>query len=148
MTRQRKPPSRQCMRQSHISHSVRSTRQDFAESEDIDLEDPLPRGLSHKVSNSMPIITLATQTTTPTLPSTPSSSSTPPICKPSVACGSTASCPSLDTLLDREVPFECPSLLSLSVSTLGRHVTKLVRCCGTLEFLPTDVRGCLIAAAR
>ncbi|MEW5312321.1 MAG: hypothetical protein WDW38_003964 [Sanguina aurantia] len=96
----------------------------------------------------MPTATLATQTTIPSPPSTPSSSSNPQIVYLSGACGGTASCPSSDTPLDEEVPFQCPSLLSLSVSTLGRHVTKFVRCCGKLDFLPTDVRGCLIAAAR
>lgn len=148
MTRQRKPQSRQSLRQSYISHSVRSTRQNFNESELSDSEELHPRGLSHKALNSMPTATLATQTTIPSLPSTPSSSSNTQIANLSGPSNSTASCPSLDTPLDREVPFQCPSLLSLSVSTLGRHVTKFVRCCGRLDFLPTDVRGCLVAAAR
>lgn len=148
MTRQRKPQSRQSMRQSHISLSVRSTRQNFIESELTDSEEHHPRVLAHKVLNGMPTTSLATQATSPSLPSTPSSSLLPQIPQPSGACASTVSCSSPDTPLDREVPFQCPSLLSLSVSTLGRHVTKFVRCCGKLDFLPTDVRGCLIAAAR
>lgn len=148
MTRQRKPQSRQSLRRSYISHSVRSTRHNFNQSELSDSEELHPRGLSHKAVNSMPTATLATQTTIPSPPSTPSSSSNPQIVYLSGACGGTASCPSSDTPLDEEVPFQCPSLLSLSVSTLGRHVTKFVRCCGKLDFLPTDVRGCLIAAAR
>lgn len=149
MVRIRRPQSRQHLRDTSIHHSVNNTNSQREQSinnlEDLLIEEPfygrhlLPRGALHVLAGTLAM--------SPSLPAAPRihTSSASTCASPGII---STSCSAAAPETDVHTPFQCPSLLSLSLSTLGRHVTKFVKCCGKLDFLPTDVRGCLIAAAR